>query len=76
MNNENAVLLLSEERYPNGGNCPTIHKEYRCPCGCGKIIEERVAGFGDWYVNIDCLPCKEKYILINGQGHIWEIKER
>lgn len=75
MNNKNAILLMSEERYPNGANVPTIHKEYRCPCGCGRIIEERVPGFGDWYAWIDCALCKGKYTLIEGQGHIWEIKK-
>ena len=76
MNNENAVLLLSEERYPNGANCPTIHKEYLCPCGRGKIIEERVPGFDDWYARLDCITCQEKYMLIEWQGHIWELKEK
>ena len=76
MNNKNAVLLVEEERYPNGANSPTIHKEYRCPCGCGKIIEERVPGFDDWYAWIDCTACKEKYTLIGGQGYIWEVKEK
>ena len=76
MNNKNAVLLVSEERYSNGANAPIIHKEYRCPCGAGKIIEERVPGFGDWYAWIDCTVCKENYTLIEGQGYIWEVKER
>ena len=76
MNNENAVLLASEERYPNGANSPTVHKEYRCPCGLGKIIEERVVGFGDWYARIDCSGCKEKYTVIEGRGYTWELKER
>ena len=76
MNNNNAVLLVNEERYPNGANSPTIHKEYECPCGCGKIIEEHVSGFWDYRVWIDCAACKEKYTLLEGCGHIWETKEK
>lgn len=75
MNDKNAKLLINEERYPDGANYPTIHKEYACPCGQGKIIEERVPGFGDWFVRIDCKRCAEKYTVVQGHGYIWELKE-
>ena len=45
-------LLLEEKRYPDGANSPTIYKEYECFCGKGKIIEERVVGFNDHYIDI------------------------
>lgn len=76
MNNENAKLLLEEERYPDGANVPTIHKEYVCPCGHGKVIEERVPGFGDWYAYLECPTCQQKYIVLEGCGHIWELIEQ
>ena len=76
MNNETAKLLLEEMRYPNGANMPTIVKEYACPCGAGKVVEERVPGFGDWFAYLDCPTCREKYSVITGCGHIWELKER
>lgn len=75
MNNETANLLFEEERYPNGANVPTIHKEYSCPCGTGKIVEERVPGFNEWYVRLECPNCKEKYRVVEGCGHIWELSE-
>lgn len=76
MNNDTAKLLLDEKRYPNGANSPTIHKEYACPCGQGKVIEERVPGFGDWFARIECKACNDKYYVVEGNGHIWELKEK
>ena len=76
MNDKTATLLLEEERYPGGANTPTIHKEYLCPCGQGKIVEERVPGFGDWFATIECPQCRAKYYVLEGCGHIWELKER
>lgn len=46
MNDTTAKLLLEEEKYENGANCPTVHKEYACPCGQGTIVEARVPAFG------------------------------
>ena len=76
MNNENAKLLVEEERYGNGANSPTIHKEYACPCGHGRIVEERVPGFGDWFARLECKICAVKYTVVEGNGHIWELKEK
>ena len=76
MNDSTAKLLIEENIFPNGGNCPTIHKEYLCPCGQGKIIEERVSGFHDLTVTIDCPSCQSKYDLVTGCGHIWELRLR
>lgn len=76
MNDKTAKLLIEEKRYPNGGNSPTIHKEYACPCGQGKIIEENVPGFGDRFTRIDCISCADKYTVVEGCGHIWELKEK
>ena len=82
MNNETAKLLVEKEIVPNGydspnvHSVPTIHKEYLCPCGQGKIVEERVAGFDDWFARIDCKKCSEKYVVRHGCGHIWELVEK
>ena len=76
MNDKTAKLMLKEERYPHGANSPTVHKEYACPCGHGKIIEEWVVGFGDWFAHIECTTCADKYIIVQGNGHIWELGEK
>ncbi|MCH5350866.1 MAG: hypothetical protein J1F39_02730 [Clostridiales bacterium] len=76
MNERDAVLLLREDRYPSGANYPTTHSEYKCPCGRGKIVEERVVGFNDYYVTIECEACKDKYDIIYGCGHLWETREK
>lgn len=75
-NDKTAKLLSEEKRYPNGANSPTIHKEYACPCGNGKIVEERVAGFYDWYAFMDCKICSKKFEVLQGFGHIWELREK
>ena len=75
MNDNDAVLILKEERTPAGANRPTIHKEYLCPCGKGRIIEERVPGFDDWFATIECITCSKKYRIVMGRGHIWETEE-
>ena len=73
MNDKTAKLLLEEERFPDGATSPTIHKEYECPCGQGRIVEDRVPGFGDWYAQLVCPSCAERYTLVEGRGHIWEL---
>ena len=75
-NDENATVILDEDRYPDGAHSPTRHIEYTCPCGKGKIIDERVVGFGDYYAYIECKRCKKKYEVVTGQGYIWELKEK
>ena len=75
MNNDNAKLILEEWQYTNGANVPTIHKECVCPCGKGKIVEDRVPAVNDWFTQIECLTCKEKFTVIEGCGHIWELKD-
>ena len=59
-NDIDAIPMVDKEIYPDGANCPTRHLEYRCPCGKGKIIEERVVGFGDYYAWIKCRACEKK----------------
>lgn len=54
-------LLKVEEKYPKGANSPTIHKEYVCFCGKGKIIEEDVIGFNDHFIDIKCRHCLKEY---------------
>ena len=76
MNNRTAKLLLKEERYPDGANSPTDHKEYLCPCGQGKIVEESVPGFDDLYITIECPQCNEKYRPVYGCGYLWELRKR
>lgn len=75
-NDENATVILDEDRYPDGANSPTRHIEYTCPCGKGKIIDERVVGFGDYYTYIECNRCSKKYEIVTGHGHIWELEEK
>lgn len=76
INDKTAKLLSETETYAEGANCPTITKEYACPCGQGKIVEERAVGFCDWYTLIECPTCDKKYRVVEGCGHIWELKER
>lgn len=76
MNNGNAVLLVKREILSDGATSPTIRKEYRCPCGCGRIVEESVPGFCEFTVWINCGACKERYNLLTGRGHIWELTEK
>lgn len=76
MNESDAKLILEEKRYTNGANVPTIHREYVCPCGQGRIVEERVPGFGDWFTRIACENCQKRYYVLEGCGHIWELKEK
>ena len=76
MNDRNAKVLLREDRYPKGANHPTLHIEYACPCGKGRIIDERVVGFGDYSVWFECKKCEKKYDFITGCGYIWELEEK
>lgn len=75
-NDETAPLISECDIYPDGANSPTRHKEYKCPCGKGKIIDERVVGFGDYYAYIKCKRCEKKYQVKTGCGHIWELEEK
>ena len=76
MNDKTAKLLKKEEIYPDGANTPTIRKEYACPCGQGIIVEESVPGFGDYFARLDCEICAAKYTVVEGCGHIWELREK
>ncbi len=76
MNDKTAKVLVDKDLYPNGANSPTRHIEYECPCGKGKVIEERVVGFGDYYAWIECKNCKSKYEVKTGCGHYWELVEK
>lgn len=75
MNDRNAKIILDENRFPDGANSPTRHIEYVCPCGKGKIIDERVIGFHDYYSWIECDSCKNEYEIVCGCGYIWELKK-
>ena len=75
-NERTATVLLDEDRYPNGANFPTRHIEYACLCGQGKIIHERVPGFGDYWTKIRCAACEKKYEIRSGCGYIWELVEK
>jgi hypothetical protein len=76
MNDTNAKILLEEDRYPDGANSPTTHIEYECPCGKGRIIEERVVGFGDYFAYIECKRCEKKYTVETGKGYFWELERK
>ena len=75
LDDSNAEVLSDEEIYPDGANSPTRRIEYKCPCGKGKIIDERVIGFGDYYAYIECENCKDKYDVETGCGSIWRLKK-
>ena len=75
-NERTATVLLDEDRYPNGANFPTWHIEYACLCGQGKIVHERVSGFGDYWTKIRCEECQKKYEIRSGCGYIWELMEK
>ena len=76
MNDSTARILLEEDRYPNGANSPTRHIEYACPCGKGRIIDERVIGFGDYTARLECANCQKDYRIVTGCGHIWELRKK
>ncbi|MBQ8146956.1 MAG: hypothetical protein IJ039_09250 [Clostridia bacterium] len=76
MNDRSEKPIVDEERYPNGASSPTRHLEYRCPCGKGKIIEERVVGFGDYYAWLECKTCAKKYEIETGCGYLWKLVEK
>ena len=73
MNDRTAKVIKNIDIYPKGANSPTRHIEYRCPCGRGKIIDERVVGFHDYYAYIECRRCKKIYEIRTGCGYIWEL---
>lgn len=76
MNDRTAKVLLDKNIYPDKANHPTRHIEYLCPCGKGKIIEERVVGFGDYCTEIKCKNCSKKYEIEYGCGYIWKLVEK
>lgn len=76
LNDKTAKLLSEEKFYPERANWPTIRKIYLCPCGEGRIVEDRVPGFGDWFAFIDCKVCSERFDVLEGCGHIWELIEK
>ena len=76
LNDRNAKVLVRKDLYPDGANFPTYHTEYECACGKGRVIEERVAGFNDWWAKIKCRWCSRKYELEEGCGYIWAFKEK
>lgn len=53
-----------------GAGSGTIDRyEYECPCGKGKLIDERdnIPGFREHDYFIDCPDCREKYDYSNGK---------
>lgn len=75
-NDRTAKKLLSREEPPEGANHPTIHIEYACPCGGGRVIEERTPGFGDYWAMLSCPTCSERYRVVTGCGYFWELQEK
>lgn len=76
LNDSNAIKLGTTEVYPERSNHPTLHTEYKCACGKGKIIFERVPGFDDFYAFFHCPDCEEKYRFKYSCGHVWELVEK
>lgn len=73
LNDKNAKVI---SRTYGKGNDPTERIFYECPCGRGRIGEERVHGFGDYSVWFECKRCGKKYKFATGCGYIWELEER
>ena len=70
-------LLKEEELYPDGANSPTIHREYRCFCKKGLIIEENTIGFSDHFITIECEKCLKKYEpFIDECGYDWLVYKK
>ena len=76
MNEKDAKILTQTTIYPDGANTPTHRTEYLCPCGQGKIVYERVAGFNDRYAFIECEKCKNEYVVKTGAGNNWELVKK
>ena len=76
LNDSNAIKIGQTKEYPEGANHPTTHTEYKCACGKGKIIFERVVGFDDYYAFFKCPECEKKYRFKYGCGHVWELEEK
>lgn len=52
----------------------SITYEYECPCKEGKIIDYEVPGWvDDWYAEIKCPNCQNKYNVVTGCGEIWQL---
>ena len=66
-------LISSKSTYKDGANVPTYITKYKCFCGKGKIIEERIPGFDDHYAFIKCRRCSKKYSYIDFAGSEWEV---
>ena len=76
MNEKDAKILTETTIYPDGANTPTYRTEYLCPCGQGKIVYEKVVGFNDRYVYIECEKCKNEYYVKTGCGNLWELVKK
>lgn len=76
LNDKTAKLLSVDDEYPDGANVPTRIYKYECPCGKGVIQYCRVSGFGDYYTDVECPTCKEKYNVEMGKGYAWELVEK
>lgn len=52
------------------GSGTTARTEYACPCGQGRIVEERddIPGFRDHSVYLDCDECRAHWRLVGGSA--------
>ncbi len=76
MNDKTAERIESKDIFPDGANVATSCDDYKCPCGKGKIVEERVPGFDDYSIWIDCEECRKIYRVRTGCGSIWELVKK
>lgn len=76
MNDKTAKVIIDKDVYPDGANCPTRRIEYVCPCGKGKIVNERISGFGENYAWIECDTCEKIYQVRTGCGNYWELVKK
>lgn len=60
--------LASDHEGWGAGSGTTSRTEYDCPCGQGRIVEERddIPGFRDHSVFLDCDECRAHWRLVDG----------
>ncbi len=75
LNDTNAKLISREQLKQGSGNYTVEKFTYLCPCGKGTIEYYVEPGY-DRYTIIKCHDCDAAYRVVEGCGHLWELKKR